>query len=229
MLIKARPFNFPYDEALDPRRCAILAIDMQVDFLSADGYFARKGYDPSPLRAVIPTIKAVTDAGRAAGMRVIWTRQGYRADLGDAAPYDRWRNARAGIPLEAGDGASLLRGSAGYQIVPELTPPTGDIIVDKTANGAFYQTDLELILKAQEITHLIFTGCTTDVCVHTTLREANDRKFQCLLVEDACASGDAYAHAAAVHMVTVEDGIFGVVSDSGALLQAFGQERAVAA
>ena len=218
MLIKSRPFDFPYEGEIDPARCALLAIDMQVDFLSADGYFARKGYDPAPLRGIIPVIKKLTDAARATGVRIIWTRQGYRADLADAAPYDRWRNARAGIPLKAGDEASLLRGSTGYDIVPELTPHSEDIIVDKTANGAFYQTDLELVLRAQGITHLIFTGATTDVCVHTTLREANDRKYQCLLVEDACASGDAYAHQAAVHMVTVEDGIFGVVANSNQVM-----------
>ena len=221
MLVKARPFTFPYQGSLDPARTALLAIDMQVDFLSPDGYFARKGYDASPLRAVIPIVKTLASAARAAGVRVIWTRQGYRADLADVAPYDRWRNARAGIPLTPGDGASLLRGSAGYDIVPELAPEANDFIVDKTANGAFYETDLDLVLRAQGITHLIFTGCTTDVCVHTTLREANDRKYQCLLVEDACASGDAYAHAAAVHMVTVEDGIFGVVADSKAVLAGF--------
>lgn len=222
MSINARPFDYPYDGQLDPTRTALLAIDMQNDFLSEDGYFARKGYDPAPLRAVIPVIGRLAYAARAAGVRVIWTRQGYRADLADVAPYDRWRNARAGIPLAAGDGASLLRGSAGYDIVPELTPDAADFVVDKTANGAFYETDLDLILRAQGITHLIFTGCTTDVCVHTTLREANDRKYQCLLVEDACASGDAYAHAAAVHMVTVEDGIFGVVADSAAVIAGLG-------
>ena len=114
--------------------------------------------------------------------------------------------------LKRGDPGSLLRGSPGYQIVPELTPLAGDVIVDKTANGAFYQTDLELVLRARGITHLIFSGCTTDVCVHTTLREAVDRKYQCLLVQDACASADAYAHSAALHMVTVEDGVFGVLA-----------------
>jgi len=211
-VIEARPFDYPYDGQLDPARTAVLAIDLQVDFLSADGYFARKGYDPAPLRAVIAPIKRLTDAARAAGCLVIWTCQGYRADLADASTYDLWRARRAGIDMKRGDPGSLLRGSPGYQIVPELRPPAGDVIVDKTANGAFYQTDLELILRARGITHLIFSGCTTDVCVHTTLREAVDRKYQCLLVQDACASADAYAHAAALHMVTVEDGIFGVVA-----------------
>ena len=211
-VIKARPFDFPYDGKLDPARTAVLAIDLQVDYLSADGYFASKGYDPAPLRAVIGPVKRLTDAARDAGCLVIWTRQGFRADLADANDYDHWRARRAGIDMKRGDPGSLLRGSPGYQIVPELAPAAGDVIVDKTANGAFYQTDLELVLRARGTTHLIFSGCTTDVCVHTTLREAVDRKYQCLLVEDACASADAYAHAAALHMVTVEDGIFGVLA-----------------
>lgn len=211
-MIKARPFDYPYDGRLDPAQTAVLAIDLQVEFLSSDGYFAHKGYDPAPLRAVIEPVKRLTGAARDAGCLVIWTRQGYRADLADASDYDHWRAQRAGIDLKRGDVGSVLRGSPGYDIVPELTPPPGDVIVDKTANGAFYQTDLELVLRARGITHLIFSGCTTDVCVHTTLREAVDRKYQCLLVQDACASADAYAHAAALHMVTVEDGVFGVVS-----------------
>ena len=212
MVIAARPFPYPYDGKLNPAALALLVIDLQCGYLSNDGYFARKGYDPSPLRAIIPMVDRLVTAARRAGCRVIWTRQGYRADAADASPYDRWRAARAGIDLVPGDGAALLRGSRDYDIVPELTPHSGDIVVDKTANGSFYQTDLELVLKAQGITHLMFAGATTDVCVHTTLREATDRKYQCLLVEDACASCDAYAHAAAIHMVTVEDGIFGAVS-----------------
>jgi nicotinamidase-related amidase len=229
-VIKARPFDFPYDGRLDAARTAVLAIDLQVDFLSHDGYFARKGYDPGPLNAVIGPVKRLTDAARDAGCLVIWTRQGYRADLADASDYDHWRARRAGIDMKRGDPGSLLRGSPGYQIVPELVPAAGDVIVDKTANGAFYQTDLELVLRARGITHLLFSGCTTDVCVHTTLREAVDRKYQCLLVQDACASADAYAHEAALHMVTAEDGVFGVlarlddvVRGLGALKQAAGR------
>ena len=113
------------------------------------------------------------------------------------------------------DGASAQlagRNSPGYEIVPEITVGANDIIIDKTTNGAFTYTDLEHVLRARDVTHLMFMGCTTDVCVHTTLREAVDRNFQCLLIEDACASGDPLAHEAAIHMVTVEDGIFGVVA-----------------
>lgn len=208
MSITARPFNYPYDGNLDPAVTALLIIDLQVDFLSEDGYFARKGYDPAPLRAIIPNVNALIAAARRAGCTIIHTRQGYRADRADMTPYEVWRRKRAGID----DTQVLLRSSPGYEIVPEIDVRPEDIIVDKTANGAFTYTDLEHVLRARGITHLLFTGCTTDVCVHTTLREAQDRNFQNLLIEDACASGDAYAHAAAVHMVTVEDGIFGVVA-----------------
>ena len=186
----------------------MLVIDLQIDFLSPDGYFARKGYDPSPLRAIIPNVNAVISAARGAGCTIIHTRQGYRADRADMTPYETWRRRRSGL-----DGTEvLLRSSPGYAIVPEIDVRPDDIIVDKTANGAFTHTDLEHVLRARGITHLLFSGCTTDVCVHTTLREAQDRNFQNLLIEDACASGDQYAHQAAIHMVTVEDGIFGVVA-----------------
>ncbi len=208
--IKARPYDYPYDGQWHPSSTALLVIDLQNDFLSEDGYFARKGYDPSPLRAIIPKVNAVISAARAAGCLIIHTRQGYRADLADMTPYERWRRSRAGLD----NSQVLLRSSPGFQIVPEIDVKPLDIIIDKTANGAFTYTELEHVLRAQGITHLLFTGCTTDVCVHTTLREASDRNFQCLVIEDACASGDQYAHEAAIHMVTVEDGVFGVVSTS---------------
>ncbi len=211
-MIRAQPFNYPYDEQFDPKKMALLVIDLQVDFLDEDGYFARKGYDPAPLRSIIPVVKEMVAAARNAGCRIIWTRQGYRADLADVTPYDHWRSRRAGIDLTDPENSALVRGSPGFEILPELMPAKDDIVVDKTANGAFYQTDLEMVLKSQGISQLLFCGITTDVCVHTTLREATDRKFQCLLVPDACASADTYAHDAAIHMVTVEDGIFGVVA-----------------
>ena len=211
MHIAARPFDYPFDRNLDPATTALLVIDLQVDFLSSDGYFARKGYDPSPLRAIIPNVNAVISAARGAGCTIIHTRQGYRADRADMTPYEIWRRRRAGL-----DGTDvLLRSSPGYAIAPEIDVRPDDILVDKTANGAFTHTDLEHVLRARGITHLLFSGCTTDVCVHTTLREAQDRNFQNLLIEDACASGDLYAHQAAIHMVAVEDGIFGVVATAG--------------
>ena len=221
LCIQARPFDFPCDGHLDPAATALLVIDLQIDFLSPDGYFARKGYDPSPLRAILPNVNRLIAAARSAGLLIVHTRQGYRADLADMTPYERWRRQRAGL-----DGSNiLLRSSPGFGVVPEIAVTDSDVIVDKTANGAFTYTDLEHILRARGISHLIFSGCTTDVCVHSTLREACDRNFQCCLVEDACASGDAYAHAAAVHMVTVEDGIFGVVATTAEVVAALERLR----
>ena len=214
--IAARPFDYPYDRNLDPGRTALMAIDLQIDFLSPEGYFARKGYDPSPLRAILPAVNAVIAAARGAGCLILHTRQGYRADMADMNDYERWRRKRGGL-----DGTRILRrDSPGFAIVPEIEVRLEDVVVDKTANGAFTHTDLEHVLRAKSISHLLFTGCTTDVCVHTTLREAADRNFQCLVIEDACASGDAYAHEAAIHMVTVEDGIFGTVANSAAVIAA---------
>ena len=217
--VDARPFDFPYNGRIGRASLALLVIDVQHDFLSPDGYFARKGYDPRPLRAVIPVIKKIVDAARECGCQVIWTRQGYRADLADLTDYERWRHEQSGIVFDGSDADGVLvRGTRGYEIVAELAPLPGEPVIDKTANNAFYQTDLDMILRTGGVRHLIFTGCTTDACVHSTLREANDRKFQCLLVEDACASGDAEAHRAAVRMVTLENGIHGAVADSRAVI-----------
>ncbi|RVB79577.1 MULTISPECIES: isochorismatase family cysteine hydrolase [unclassified Mesorhizobium] len=215
-MIKATPFDFPYDGRLVPGHTALVVIDLQGDFLSTSGYFAKQGYDPSPLRAILPAVNRLIAAARAAGLKIIHTRQGYRADMADMTPYEKWRRKRAG--LEGTD--ILLRSSPGFQIVPEIDVAPEDIIVDKTCNGAFTYTDFEHVLRAQGITHLLFSGCTTDVCVHTTLREACDRNFQCLTITDACASGDRYAHEAALHMVTVENGIFGALTDSSAVIAA---------
>jgi nicotinamidase-related amidase len=215
--IAARPFDYPYDGRLDPAATALLLIDLQVDFLSPDGYFAHKGYDPTPLRAILPTVSRVLAAARAAGILIVHTRQGYRSDLADLTPYERWRRSRAGLD----DSTVLRRATPGFEIVPEVGVSSSDVIIDKTANGAFTHTDLEHVLRAKRITHLLFSGCTTDVCVHSTLREACDRNFQCLLIEDACASADRYAHEAALHMVTGEDGIFGVVARAADVIAAF--------
>jgi nicotinamidase-related amidase len=214
MMIKATPFDFPYDGRLIAENTALVVIDLQEDFLSTTGYFARQGYDPTPLRAILPTVNRLIAAARSAGLRIVHTRQGYRGDMADMTPYEKWRRKRAGL-----EGTEiLLRSSPGFQIVPEIDVAVQDIIVDKTCNGAFTYTDFEHVLRAQGITHLLFSGCTTDVCVHTTLREACDRNFQCLTISDACASGDQRAHEATLHMVTVENGIFGALTDSHAVV-----------
>jgi nicotinamidase-related amidase len=220
--IASRPYDYPYDGVFHPAKTALLVIDLQIDFVSSDGYLARKGYDTSPIRGILPAVNAVMAAAREAGCLIIHTRQGYRADRADMTPYEHWRRKRGGF-----EGTTfMLRNAPGYQIVPEITVGADDIIIDKTTNGAFTYTDLEHVLRAREVTHLMLMGCTTDVCVHTTLREAVDRNFQCLLVEDACASGDSYAHQAAIHMVTVEDGIFGVVAKSGDVIAGFQRSMA---
>ncbi|MDO6461704.1 isochorismatase family cysteine hydrolase [Granulosicoccaceae sp. 1_MG-2023] len=213
-MIQARPFDFPYDGNLKPDTTALIVIDLQHDFLSPDGYFARKGYDPAELRTILPNVTALVRACRAAGISVIYTRQGYRADMADMTDYEKWRRRRAG--LEGTD--VFLRGTRGFELVAELDVQPQDIIIDKTCCGAFTYTDLEHVLHARGITHLLLSGCTTDVCVQSTLREACDRNFQCLTITDACASGDEYAHQAALHMVTVEDGIFGTLADTAAVL-----------
>jgi len=209
-MIKAQPFDFPFDGKLIASKTALMVIDLQVDFLSEQGYFAKMGYDPAPLRAIIPNVNKVIDAARKAGCMIIHTRQGYRGDLADMSPYEKWRRKRSGL-----EGTSvLLRSSPGFETAPEINVATTDTIVDKTCNGSFTYTDLEHILRSQGITHLLFSGCTTDVCVHTTLREACDRNFQCLTIEDACASGEQWAHDAAIKMVLIEDGVFGTVSNT---------------
>lgn len=212
-MIHAEPFDWPYDGQLDPTRLASLAIDLQRDFLSPEGYFARLGYDPGPLRAAIPAVNRVNRAVRAAGGLVVHTRQGYRPDMADMTPYERWRRRRNG--LEGTD--ALLRGVPGFEIESGVEVENADVIVDKTCNGSFTHTDLEHVLGACGITHLILMGVTTEVCVHSTLREAVDRNYQCLTVGDACASGDAANHQAALRMVTVEGGVFGVLSTSQAV------------
>lgn len=218
-MIAAQPFAFPYDGRLAPAATALLVIDMQRDFLSHDGYFARQGYDPAPLRATIPVIQQVMGACRRVGIQIIHTRQGYRADMADMTPYERWRRQQRGLE------GVLLRGTPGFELIEEMDVGPGDIVVDKTCNSAFTYTELEHSLRARGITHFLLASCTTDVCVHTTLHYVCDRNFQCLTIADACASGDAYAHAAALHMVTVEYGIWGCLTDAAQVLQGLQQLR----
>lgn len=217
-MIAARPFDYPYDGRLVSQTTALVVIDMQVHFLSEHGFSAMHGYDISPLRAIIPNVARLVGAAREAGLHVVWTRHGYRADLADLTPYEAWRHAQihgrtgANVPLN-------LRGTPGFAIIPDLPQREGEPVIDKSTAGAFCSTDLDVVLRAKSISHLLFTGCTTDVCVHTTLREAADRNYQCALVEDGCASGDARAHADAVHMTTVEDGIWGVVTTTNDVIE----------
>jgi biuret amidohydrolase len=197
-----------------PRATALLIIDMQRDFLDPQGYIAHSGVDVSVLRAVIPNVRRLLDAARSNGICVIHTREGHRADLADLPAVKAKRAARAGAAIgEAGPlGRLLVRGEPGHAIIPELTPLATETVIDKPGFGAFYATDLEHILHVAGIRSLTLAGVTTDVCVHSTLREAVDRGFDCVTVADACAAADPAIHTAMLACIAGEGGILGEVA-----------------
>ena len=208
--------------AIDPHRTAVVIIDMQRDFLEPGGFGETLGNDVSLLAKAIDPAAALLAGARKLGMLVVHTREGHRPDLADAPPAKIERGAPS---MRIGDvgpmGRILVRGERGHDIIPALAPKPGEPVVDKPGKGAFFATDLQAILTNRGIENLIVGGVTTEVCVHTTVREANDRGYRCVVAEDCCGSYFPEFHEVGLRMIKAQGGIFGWVSDSRRILSAF--------
>lgn len=216
----------PYEYSFDPARTALIVIDMQRDFIEPGGFGDALGNDVSLLAAIVPTVRKLLDVCRAAGITVVHTREAHRPDMSDCPPA---KIVRGNSKLHIGDtgpmGRILIAGEPGNDILPEVAPKPGEIVIDKPGKGAFYATALGDILRLRGITHLLFAGVTTEVCVQTTMREANDRGYECLLIEDATESYFPEFKRAAMEMIRAQGAIVGWTTTCAKLATALAPSR----